>query len=156
MGSFDYWEAPVRMRTKADKFDLRLRVVQHAIQHGAKATVRLFATTPKTVRKRLSRYRQERLAGLNDLPKVPLSCPHKTPQALEQRIVALRKQFPFMGVKRLKLMHDIPASHVAFWKFASGDAPKSPGTFSSTMHSCVPSAEVAPSQPRRGRRVDPG
>ncbi len=38
---------------------------------------------PKTVRKWLSRHRQERLAGLNDLPGIPLSCPHKPVFALD-------------------------------------------------------------------------
>jgi transposase len=101
------------MGTKADKFDLRLRLVQHAQAHGVKATARAFDTTPKTVRKWLSRYRQERLAGLNDLPQIPLSCPHKTPPAIERKVVQLRQRFPFMGAKRLKFMHDLPVSHEA-------------------------------------------
>ncbi|MCY2932508.1 MAG: helix-turn-helix domain-containing protein, partial [Planctomycetota bacterium] len=101
------------MKNKASKFDLRLRVVQHALKEGVKPAARLFATTPKTVRKWLSRYRQERLAGLNELPRIPLSCPHKTSPKQEARIVQLRKQFPFMGAKRLKLMHDLKPSHQA-------------------------------------------
>jgi transposase len=101
------------MKNSASKFDLRLRVVQHAQKHGVKPTARLFATTPKTVRKWLTRYRQERLAGLNELPRIPLSCPHKTSARQEANIVALRKQFPFMGAKRLKLMHQLAPSHEA-------------------------------------------
>ncbi len=113
LGSFNYWEMLVRMKNKASKFDLRLRLVQHALKEGVKPTARLFATTPKTVRKWLSRYRQERLAGLNELPRIPLSCPHKTSPKQEARIVQLRKQFPFMGAKRLKFMHDLKPSHQA-------------------------------------------
>ncbi|MHC4541536.1 MAG: helix-turn-helix domain-containing protein, partial [Planctomycetota bacterium] len=53
-------------------------MVQHALVHGVKPTARVFAMTAKTVRKWLRRYRQERLAGLNELPRIPLRCPHKT------------------------------------------------------------------------------
>jgi transposase len=101
------------MKNSASKFDLRLRIVQHALQQGVKPAARLFATTPKTVRKWLSRYRQERLAGLNELPRIPLACPHKTKPHLERKIVRLRQQFPFMGAKRLKRMHDLTPSHEA-------------------------------------------
>jgi transposase len=101
------------MKNSASKFDLRLRVVQFARKEGIKPAARAFATTPKTVRKWLTRYRQERLAGLNELPRIPLTCPHKTSASLERKIVELRKQFPFMGAKRLKRMHDLAPSHEA-------------------------------------------
>ena len=110
---FSYSELIVKMSNKADKFDLRLKLVRYALQHGVKPAARAFATTAKTVRKWLRRYRQERLAGLNELPRIPLSCPHRTPPALEQKIVQLRKQFPFMGAKRLKFMHRLPCCHEA-------------------------------------------
>ncbi|MFQ6035528.1 MAG: helix-turn-helix domain-containing protein [Sedimentisphaerales bacterium] len=78
-----------------------------------KLTARVFDTTAKTVRKWLRQYQRERLAGLNELPRIPLSCPHKTPPAIERKIVNLRKQYPFMGVKRLKYMHNPSCSHEA-------------------------------------------
>jgi transposase len=101
------------MPKNADKFDLRLRMVKHAVAHGIKPTARVFDTTAKTVRKWLRRYQQERLAGLNELPRIPLRCPHKTSPALERKIVKLRKDYPFMGAKRLKYMHNLPCSHEA-------------------------------------------
>ena len=110
---FSYWELIVKMPGKADKFDLRLKMVHYALDHGVKPAARAFAATPKTVRKWLNRYRQERLAGLNELPRIPLHCPHKTPIGTERRIVALRRQFPFMGARRLKFMHNLPAGHGA-------------------------------------------
>ena len=113
LGPFKFYEALVRMKDRASKFDLRLRLVRQALKHGVKPTAKLFATTPKTVRKWLNRYRQERLAGLNELPRIPHSCPHKTPAHLERKIVLLRKEFPFMGAKRLKFMHDLTPSHQA-------------------------------------------
>jgi transposase len=101
------------MKNKADKFDLRLRLVNAAKQYGVKPAARLFHTTPKTVRKWLKRYKQERLAGLNDLPKIPINCPHKTPALLEKKIVNIRKQYPFKGARRLKREHYLTCSHQA-------------------------------------------
>lgn len=101
------------MKGKADKFDLRLRMVKHALVYGVKPTARVFDTTPKTVRKWLRRYEQERLAGLNELPRIPLTCPHKTPPVIERKVVRLRKDYPFMGAKRLKRQHNLSCSHEA-------------------------------------------
>ena len=108
-----YYEQIIRMNGKADKFNLRLRMMQSAKTNGVKPTARLFNTTPKTVRKWLIRYSQERLSGLNELPRIPISCPHKTSPALTRKIVNLRKQFPFKGAKRLKYEHNLACSHTA-------------------------------------------
>jgi transposase len=113
MKPLNYFEQVRRMPNKADQFDLRLRIVRQGLAYGVKPTALLFTTTAKTVRKWLSRYRQERLAGLNELPRIPLSCPHKTSAVLAGKIVKLRKQYPFQGPKRLKREHDLPCSHEA-------------------------------------------
>ena len=103
----------IRIKGKADKYDLRLRMVNYAKKHGVKPAARLFETMPKTVRKWLRRYEQERLAGLNELPRIPLNCPHKTSPITERKVVKLRKQYPFKGAKRLKREHNIACSHEA-------------------------------------------
>jgi transposase len=108
-----YWEQIIRMKDKGGKFDLRLRIVHHAIRYGNKPAARRFTTTVRTVRKWLRRYKQERLAGLIDLPKIPHSCPHKTSPVLARRIIELRKRFPFMGAAHLKKEHQLPVSHTA-------------------------------------------
>ena len=113
MKPFSYYEQIIRMKHKADKYDLRLRMVKHAIVYGVKPTARLFKTTAKTVRKWLNRFKQERLAGLNELPRIPLNCPHKTSAILEKKIVRLRKDYPFMSAKRLKRQHNLECSHEA-------------------------------------------
>ena len=113
MKPLNYYEQIVRMNDKADKFDLRLRMVKHALFYGVKPTARVFSTTPKTVRKWVERYQQERLAGLNELPRIPLTCPHKTSAVTERKVVQLRKRYPFMGPKRLKLEHALSCSHEA-------------------------------------------
>jgi len=113
MKPLTYYELIIKMKNKADKYDLRLRIINFAKQYGVKPAARLFDTTPKTVRKWLRRYEQERLAGLNELPRIPMNCPHKTSPVLEKKIVQLRKQFPFKGAKRLKREHNIVCSHQA-------------------------------------------
>jgi transposase len=110
---YNYFEQIVRMKQNAGKFELRLRMVQYAKRYGVKPAARAFDTTPKTVRKWLHRYQQERLTGLNELPRIPLSCPHKIPVSLERKIVALRKRYPFMGAQRLQEEHNLPCSHQA-------------------------------------------
>ena len=113
MKPLTYYEIIIKMKNKADKYDLRLRFINFAKQNGIKPAARLFDTTPKTVRKWLRRYQQEKLAGLNELPRIPLNCPHKTSVILEKKIVQLRKQFPFKGAKRLKREHNLLCSHEA-------------------------------------------
>jgi len=44
---FSYRELIVKMPHKADKFDLRLRLVRHAQQHGVKPAARAFACPPE-------------------------------------------------------------------------------------------------------------
>jgi len=103
----------VRMNGKADKYDLRLRIVPYAKPHGVKPAAAVFDTTPKTMRKWLRRYEQERLAGLNEWPRIPLRCPHKTSAAMERKVVALREQYPDKGAKRLKREHRLTCSQEA-------------------------------------------
>jgi len=110
MKPLTYYEQIIKMPNKADKYDLRLRMVKYAKQHGIKPAARLFDTAARTVCKWLARYRQERLVGLNELPRIPLHCPHKTSPALARKIVNLRKQFPFKGAKRLKREHNLSCS----------------------------------------------
>ena len=113
MKPFNHIEQIIRMKNKADKYDLRLRIVKAALANGVKPAARLFGTTPKTVRKWRGRYRQEKLAGLNELPRIPLTCPHKTSAIIEREVVKLRRKYPFKGAKRLKREHNLPCSHQA-------------------------------------------
>ena len=117
MKPLNYFEQITKMPNKADKFDLRLRMIKHVIRYGIKPTARVFETTATTVRLWLWRYRQERLAGLNELPRIPLSCPHKTSSALARKIVNLRKKFHFKGDKRLKYENYLNCCHEDFRRF---------------------------------------
>jgi len=52
----------------------------------------------------LQRYREHGPEGLRDRKPVPGSCPHKTPDAVEDRILLLRKKYPHYGPKKLRPM----------------------------------------------------
>jgi putative transposase len=50
----------------------------------------------------LQRYREHGPAGLEDRKPVAQSCPHKTPDEVVDRIVAMRKEHPWDGPKKLR------------------------------------------------------
>ena len=50
----------------------------------------------------LARYKAEGPSGLEDRPPVARSCPHKTDEAVADRVVAERKEHPFDGPKKLR------------------------------------------------------
>jgi transposase InsO family protein len=50
----------------------------------------------------VERYNELGPAGLADRESVARACPHKTPDAVEDRVVALRKRHPFDGPKKLR------------------------------------------------------
>jgi transposase len=113
MFTLTYWEQIIRMPNKADKFDLRLRIIKSVKAIGVKPTATLFGSTPRTVRKWVRRYHHERYSGLNELPRIPHTCPHKTPAYMTLKVVKLRKRYPFMSSRRLKSEFNLPCSHEA-------------------------------------------
>jgi hypothetical protein len=83
------------------QFALRHHLVTFAKRHGIKAAARHFQCARNTVRKWLRRFLASGNAGLRALSRAPKSCPHKTKDSLEQRVVALRKKTPGFGARRL-------------------------------------------------------
>jgi len=53
-----------------------------------------FRISRKTGYKWLSRYQQQGLSGLLNQSKAPNSCPHRTPEELNQRLLELKRQHP--------------------------------------------------------------
>ncbi len=97
------------------KYDSRLQVVRYAAEYGVKPAARKFETTVKTVRKWLNRWRDDNhsRASLSDHSRAPKTCPHKTPPALEKKVLAARNHAPCLGPKRLKQYYDLPVSEGA-------------------------------------------
>ena len=94
-------------------FALRHQLVRFAQTQGLKAAARHFGCFRNTVRKWCRRFQELGNAGLRSQSRAPNSCPHKTQAALENRVVALRKQSPGFGARRLIEEFDLPLGHNA-------------------------------------------
>src|ERR1700687_6329446 len=101
------------VREMKNAYNHRLRLVQHARQHGIKPTARAFATTVPTVRKWLRRFQQHGPSGLREHSRAHRHCPHKTSSKIEQQVLALRRKLPTFGAARLKREFDLTVSHMA-------------------------------------------
>ena len=101
------------VREMRDAYNHRLRLVQYARREGIKPAARAFATTVPTVRKWLRRFQQQGPSGLQEQSRKPHHCPHQTPPAIEEQVLALRRQLPTFGAARLKREFDLRPSHVA-------------------------------------------
>lgn len=86
------------------KYELRLKMVQHAKEHGVKPAAREFNVSPAIVRKWLRRWREANYsrASLTDRSRAPKTCPHKTSLKETRKVLKAREQCPFMGPQRLK------------------------------------------------------
>lgn len=69
---------------------------------GIKPAARHFGCSKNTVRKWLKNFEKKGTSGLKDASKAPLSCPHKTPAFIEQKVIEKRIETPFYGPMRLK------------------------------------------------------
>jgi len=94
-------------------FALRHQLVQFARTNGIKAAARHFGCFRNTVRKWFRRFQDQGNAGLRSQSRAPQSCPHKTKDALENRVVTLRKKSPGFGARRLIEEFDLPLGHNA-------------------------------------------
>jgi transposase len=101
------------IREMKNPYAYRLALVDYARQHGIKAAARVFQTTVLTVRKWLSRYQQHGPSGLIEQSRAPHRQPRQTPPQIEQRVVALRRQLPTFGARRLIGEFDLPLGHSA-------------------------------------------
>jgi transposase len=97
------------MRESKDPPQLRLRMVQAAKRLGAKPAARLFATSPKTVRKWRERF-DGTLASLRDQSRAPIHRPRKVSPQAEAEILRARKRLPVWGAERLKRDMQLPYS----------------------------------------------
>jgi len=95
------------------KFALRHNLVLCAIKQGIKAASRVFESTPKTVRKWVGRFKKQGNAGLIAQSRAPHRCPHKTSDALESKVVQLRRKTPGFGSRRLIEEFELKIGHNA-------------------------------------------
>lgn len=101
------------MTALSTRFDLRLRMVEYAQQHGVSAAAREYRTTRVTVRKWRRRYQVAGLPGLRDQSRRPRRCPHQMAEPEAARIVALRQRHSRWGARRLKERYALSPSYMA-------------------------------------------
>lgn len=83
---------------------LRLEFIRLAHQPDAnvRELCRRFQISPKTAYKWLARFRVQGEQGLTDRSRRPTRSPERTPDEVEQRILALRQQHPAWGGRKLR------------------------------------------------------
>src|SRR5690349_2691684 len=101
-----------------DAVSLRLEFVQLASQQGCnvRELCRRFAISPKTGYKWLGRFRTggAQPAALQDQARRPLTSPERTSAALEQAVVALRRQHPAWGGRKIgRVLHERRVAELA-------------------------------------------
>jgi len=101
------------IREMKDTYNHRLRLVTYARQHGLMAAARAFRTTRRTVRKWARRYQAQGPSGLVERSRAPHHQPRRTSPPTERVVVALRRQLPTSGARRLIGEFDLPLGHQA-------------------------------------------
>lgn len=74
MISLKYYEY---YRTSKDIYSIRLQMVQYALENGIKPAARKYSTAVKTVKKWVTRFKENKKAGLKEKPRRPNTCPHQ-------------------------------------------------------------------------------
>ncbi len=85
-------------------------MVIYAKEHGVKPTARLYATTPKTVRKWLMRFIESGYQALADLSRRPLHSPYAMAEDDANHIVKLKSKYKRLGAEQVKVLENLPAS----------------------------------------------
>ena len=98
------------MRLSKDKKQQRYQMVMYAKEHGIKPTARIFATTPKTVRKWVGRFDEGGYQALADLSRRPHQSPNKTSSEAINKIIELKDEYKRLGAELIKILENIPTS----------------------------------------------
>ena len=98
------------MRLSKDKKQQRYQMVVYALQHGAKPAARLYATTPKTVRKWVRRFKEGGYQALADMSRRPKHSPNLTPPDATRKIVQLKAKYKRLGAEQIRILENLPTS----------------------------------------------
>ena len=97
-------------RSKDHKYSFRLAMVLYARTNGIRAAAAAFGASRNTVRKWLRRFQEGGRSALQEQPRAPRRCPHKTSAYHERKILEARRQAPCFGPRRLKDLFDLRSS----------------------------------------------
>jgi hypothetical protein len=98
------------MRLSKDKKQQRYQMVIYAKEHGVKPTARLYATSPKTVRKWLMRFKGGNYQALGDRSRRPHRSPNKTSPETTRAIVKSKATYKRVGAEHVKILENISTS----------------------------------------------
>ena len=98
------------MRLSKDKKQQRYQMVIHAREHGVKPTARLYATSPKTVRKWFLRFIEGGYKALDDLSRRPHYSPNAVPEDDAKHIVKLKAKYKRLGAEQVKILESLSTS----------------------------------------------
>lgn len=84
------------------KLNYRWNMIKYAQREGISQAARVYGTTRKTVRKWIEQYLEAGVKGLENKSRIKQKFPHKMPKRLENKIIELRKKYPFWGARRSK------------------------------------------------------
>jgi transposase len=122
MVSVSYYEV---LRDSPDPYHFRVKLVEYAVKHSIKGAAKHFACSRNTVRKWLRRWKEEGPKGLRNRSRRPKRSPNKTPKALEDKVVELRKQLKKISGKRLRMEFGIPLRPSTIYRiYNDNDMPK--------------------------------
>ena len=88
--------------SKEKRFTIRKAIALEALEKRIKPTARRFNMSKNTVRTLIRRFQAEGNDGLMDRRSGPKCIPHKTPLAVENEFIAIRKKVSCYGARRLK------------------------------------------------------
>ena len=98
------------MRLSKDKKQQRYQMVTYAKEHGVKPASRLYATSPKTVRKWLMRFIEGGYQALDDSSRRPHYSPKAISEIRAKKIVALKAVYKHVGADHVKILEKLPES----------------------------------------------
>ncbi|MBU0759768.1 MAG: helix-turn-helix domain-containing protein [Candidatus Omnitrophica bacterium] len=98
------------MRLSKDKKQQRYQMVIYAKEHGVKPTARLYATTPKTVRKWLLRFIEGGYKELDDLSRRPHHSPRAVPEDDAKHIIKLKTKYKRVGAEHVRILENLSTS----------------------------------------------
>jgi hypothetical protein len=98
------------MRLSKDKKQQRYQMVIYAKEHGVKPASRVFATSPKTVRKWLVRFAKGGYQALADMSRRPHHSPRAVPKDDTRHIVKLKAKYKRLGAEQVKVLENLSTS----------------------------------------------
>jgi transposase len=107
------------MRQSKDPRLIRYQMVQFALKNGVKPAAREFNSTPKTVRKWLSRWQPGSLRGLEEKSRAPKNPFKRITPGQQRKVIKLKEDLPSWGAARIKRYFNLTLSVKAIrriWK----------------------------------------